>query len=156
MVPTKVSSLVLLRKYGSVLLGYKKRGFGAGKWNGFGGKQEQGETMIECARRELMEEAGVAAVDLQKIGYLEFEFIEDPLIMHVHVFSSSSFTGEPQESEEMLPKWFSEKEIPFQEMWADDKEWFPLFLKGLKFKGYFKFSDLETIVEKKLCEVTEI
>ncbi|KAJ1429629.1 hypothetical protein B484DRAFT_396306, partial [Ochromonadaceae sp. CCMP2298] len=28
-----------------VLLGMKKRGFGAGKWNGFGGKMDPGESM---------------------------------------------------------------------------------------------------------------
>lgn len=34
-----------------VLLGMKKRGFGAGKWNGFGGKVQPGETIEEAARR---------------------------------------------------------------------------------------------------------
>lgn len=52
MLVEKLLSLVLLRKNGSVLLGWKKRGFGAGKWNGFGGKLEQGETMLECAKRQ--------------------------------------------------------------------------------------------------------
>ena len=31
----------------------KKRGFGAGKYNGFGGKLDKGETMASCAAREL-------------------------------------------------------------------------------------------------------
>lgn len=52
MLVEKLLSLVLLRKNGSVLLGWKKRGFGAGKWNGFGGKLEEGETMLECAKRQ--------------------------------------------------------------------------------------------------------
>lgn len=34
-----------------VLLGMKKRGFGAGKWNGFGGKVQPGETIEEAARQ---------------------------------------------------------------------------------------------------------
>jgi len=36
---------------GRILLGRKKRGMGFGKWNGFGGKIEAGETMREkrCA-----------------------------------------------------------------------------------------------------------
>ena len=38
----KVSTLVLLVRDGRALLGMKKRGFGAGKWNGFGGKVEPG------------------------------------------------------------------------------------------------------------------
>ena len=34
----KLLTLVFLREGGKVLLGMKKRGFGVGKWNGFGGK----------------------------------------------------------------------------------------------------------------------
>ena len=36
---------------GRILLGRKRRGMGFGKWNGFGGKIEAGETMRECAAR---------------------------------------------------------------------------------------------------------
>ncbi|CAN0505072.1 unnamed protein product, partial [Ectocarpus sp. 12 AP-2014] len=32
-----------------ILLGMKKRGFGEGKWNGFGGKVESGESVEEAA-----------------------------------------------------------------------------------------------------------
>ncbi|CAL1291669.1 unnamed protein product [Larinioides sclopetarius] len=145
MIPTKISSLVLLRKNGSVLLGMKKRGFGIGKWNGFGGKIEKGESMLECAKRELLEEAGIVAKSLEEVGYLEFEFIKDPLIMKVHVFTSSNFQGEPQESEEMRPQWFPESQVPLHQMWADDRLWFPLFLRGVKFKGSFRFKDMDTI-----------
>lgn len=45
--------------YASVLLGLKKRGFGTGKWNGFGGKVEPGETIRQAAIREMKEEAGI-------------------------------------------------------------------------------------------------
>lgn len=50
-----------IRKDGRILLGHKRRGMGAGKWNGFGGKREDGETMRECAARELFEESGLIA-----------------------------------------------------------------------------------------------
>jgi len=45
--------------YSRLLLGMKKRGFGAGKWNGFGGKIEVGETPRAAAIREMKEEACV-------------------------------------------------------------------------------------------------
>jgi len=48
---SKLLTLVLVVQPGRVLLGLKKRGFGAGKWNGFGGKVEPGETIEEGARR---------------------------------------------------------------------------------------------------------
>lgn len=59
---------------GRILLGRKKRGMGFGKWNGFGGKIEAGETMRECAARELFEESGLKArpEDLIPVGDLYF------------------------------------------------------------------------------------
>ncbi len=59
---------------GKVLLGRKKRGMGFGKWNGFGGKIEDGETMRECAVRELYEECGISAAveDLEFVADIYF------------------------------------------------------------------------------------
>ena len=66
----KVLTLVFLRREGEVLLGMKKRGFGEGKWNGFGGKVEAGETIVEAAAREVKEECGyvVKTEDLGEKG----------------------------------------------------------------------------------------
>ena len=47
----KLLTLLFVLKPGKVLLGYKKRGFGADRWNGFGGKVQQGETIEEAAIR---------------------------------------------------------------------------------------------------------
>ena len=44
-----------------ILLGMKKRGFGTGKWNGFGGKVEAGESNEQAALRELKEESSIIA-----------------------------------------------------------------------------------------------
>ena len=49
----KVYTLVFVRDVvnGRILLGFKKRGFGANKWNGLGGKVEPHETIVEGAIR---------------------------------------------------------------------------------------------------------
>lgn len=47
----KMFTLVLVQKQSQILLGLKKRGFGVGLWNGFGGKVEIGETIVEGAIR---------------------------------------------------------------------------------------------------------
>jgi len=47
----KVLTVVFVQRPSEILLGYKKRGFGARKWNGFGGKVEIGETIEEAAKR---------------------------------------------------------------------------------------------------------
>ena len=51
MVCNKILTLVLIRESAKVLLGMKKRGFGQGRWNGFGGKVEKGETILQGAIR---------------------------------------------------------------------------------------------------------
>jgi 8-oxo-dGTP diphosphatase/2-hydroxy-dATP diphosphatase len=135
----KVLTLCMVMKDQKILLGMKKRGFGEGRWNGFGGKLEKEETIEDGAIRELKEEIGIQAIDLKKVGILNFSFESIPETLEVHVFKTTNFIGEPQESEEMKPKWFSFEEIPFEKMWSDDKYWFPFLLQNKLFKGNFHF-----------------
>lgn len=149
----KIMTLCVVHQPPRVLLGMKKRGFGAGRWNGFGGKIKNGESIEDATRRETQEESGVEIKNLNKVGIMEFEFKENSEIVEVHVFKSTDFKGELAESEEMRPQWFYVDEIPFKEMWPDDLYWMPLFLSGKKFKGKFLFGKLDTILEKELIEV---
>lgn len=114
------------------------------------------ETIEDAARRELREEIGVSAKDLKKAGIIDFEFQGNPEILKVHLFRATDFDGKPRESEEMRPQWFSVGEIPFEDMWPDDKYWFPLFLAGKKFKGRFLFDGFDKIVNYKLTEVAKL
>lgn len=47
----QVLTLAFVEKGDQVLLGMKKRGFGHGRWNGFGGKVEAGENVRDAAAR---------------------------------------------------------------------------------------------------------
>jgi 8-oxo-dGTP diphosphatase/2-hydroxy-dATP diphosphatase len=152
----KILTLCIVHQHPRVLLGMKKRGFGEGRWNGFGGKVAAGETIEEAARREMHEEAGVEVGDLEKMGILEFEFQGNPEILEVHVFRAQDFTGEPTESEEMRPQWYRVDEIPFDSMWPDDKFWIPMFLDGKKFKGRFLFGPEDVVVEYNLAEAEAV
>lgn len=149
-------------KGNQVLLGMKKRGFGAGRWNGFGGKVEEGETIEQAARRELAEEVGIQDGRLQKTGVLEFIFESGSKDLEVHVFKLSDFIDEPIETEEMRPEWFPTDGIPFAQMWSDDEYWFPLFLENKTFRGKFMFdrpSDAEhsaKILSQELREVEDL
>ena len=49
--PNKLLTLLFVIESDRVLLGMKKRGFGAGRWNGFGGKVDRDETIEEAAKR---------------------------------------------------------------------------------------------------------
>lgn len=60
-----------------VLLGEKLRGFGQGKWNGFGGKVDEDDaSVVAAAAREIREEANVEVreLDLAPRGQLLFTF----------------------------------------------------------------------------------
>lgn len=151
--PRKQLTLVVFHEHPRVLLGMKKRGFGAGRWNGFGGKLHQGESVEQAAMREMQEEAGIVPNELSKVGIIDFELENDPEILEVHIFKGRGFVGEPQESEEMKPQWFNVEEIPFENMWPDDKYWFPLFLADKKFKGRFLFGKDDAVLEMGLSEV---
>ncbi|XP_037331191.1 oxidized purine nucleoside triphosphate hydrolase [Pungitius pungitius] len=153
---SKLLTLVLVVQPGRVLLGMKKRGFGAGKWNGFGGKVQPGETIEDGARRELLEESGLTVGALEKVGNLTFEFVGEAQLLDVHVFRADHYNGEPTESEEMRPRWFKQDEIPFSQMWADDNLWFPLLLQKKKFVGYFKFQGHDVILSQRLEEVEDL
>ena len=139
-----VTTLCLVHQHPKILLGLKKRGFGAGRWNGFGGKVHDGESIEEAARRELLEEAHIEALSLENAGTVNFEFESNQEIVEVNFFRVSDFTGQPVETDEMRPQWFSVDSIPFKEMWSDDAYWMPLFLEGKKFKGRFLFDKLST------------
>nr|XP_054106986.1 oxidized purine nucleoside triphosphate hydrolase-like [Callithrix jacchus] len=95
---SRLSTLVLVLQPQQVLLGMKKRGFGAGRWNGFGGKVQEGETTEEGAKRELQEESGLTVDALHKVGQIVFEFVGEPELMDVHVFCTDSIQGTPVES----------------------------------------------------------
>lgn len=149
---SKLLTLCLICKDSNILLGMKKRGFGAGMWNGFGGKLKEGETIPEAAKREVLEESGVEVKSLEKRGILQFEFENNPEILEVHVFGASDFSGEPAESEEMAPQWFDAKNLPFDKMWPDDRHWMPLFLAGKNFTGRFLFNQSNEILNFNLSD----
>lgn len=150
--PVKVTNLVYLIRRGEVLLGLKKRGFGAGRWNGFGGKLEPGEDAAASARRELREECGIAADSLQPVGVLTFHVVATGDRFETHVFRADAWTGEPVETEEMRPAWFAFDALPYDQMWPDDRHWMPTLLSGRHFHGHFEFSDENTITDVRIEE----
>jgi len=132
-----------------VLLGMKKKGFGEGKLNGYGGKVENGETYEEAAAREMKEESGIDVSELQKVAELDFKFTNAPpgkdWDQVVHVYFAGSWEGHPVETDEMKPEWFHKNKLLnqhdeiYKKFWDDDKYWFPEVLKGKKLYGWFVF-----------------
>ncbi len=123
----------------------KKEGFGGGKWNGYGGKLKEGETILQGAVREIEEESGIRVQesDLDERGFIDFYFTDkEEWNQKVHIFRVMYAHDEPKDTDEMIqPTWFSFDAIPYKEMWPGDDAWIPLFLRGEKFQGEIHFSE---------------
>lgn len=132
------ATLVFVVRGGEILLIRKKRGLGAGKINGPGGRLEPPETLLECAVREVREELGVTPLGMELGGENRFQFV-DGYSIHVHIFRASDCEGEPRETPEAIPHWTPLDAIPYDEMWEDDRLWLPLLFAGTPFDGRFLF-----------------
>ena len=100
----KIQTLSVIVEDNKILLGMKKRGFGAGMWNGFGGKLQNGESIEQSLIRELMEESNLQVNKMEKRGVLTF--VSEKGELEVHIFKVLGYTGSPEESEEMLRDFF--------------------------------------------------
>lgn len=86
---------VVVVQHGKILLGKRKGSHGPGTWCTPGGHLEFGETVEECANRELIEETGLRACSL-KLGPWSNNFIEETKhYVNLYVLVSQ-FEGEPQ------------------------------------------------------------
>lgn len=135
-------TLLFLIKDDQILLAMKKRGFGAGRFNGIGGKIEPGETVEQAMIRECQEEIEVTPTNYWKVA--EHDFLVEggnAWRMYAHVYFCDKWEGEPNETEEMAPQWFNRSNIPYDQMWQDDAHWLPQVLEGQKLFGYFTFDD---------------
>lgn len=147
-------TLCIVHDHPRVLLGMKKRGFGAGRWNGFGGKVMDGESVESAVKREMKEESGLDVINIDRLGILEFTWANKKDVLEVHVFKCKDAVGQAIESDEMRPEWFFVDEIPFEKMWPDDIYWFPIFLKDKKFRGKFHFDESDRIISKEIEQIT--
>ncbi len=146
----KTTSLIyLFNPQGQVLLGAKKktnRQFTAaiGKRNGAGGKINEGETLLQSVVRELEEETGIKLPEeaFTHLGINKLYYENKPdRDQEAHVFVTKDFVWDPQDSDELILKWFDIKDIPYENMRDDDIYRMPRMLAGEYFEYIFHFSE---------------
>ncbi len=154
--PSTVRAVICYISRGNeYLLLLKSKGkFGEGFWNAPGGKIEHSETSEQAAKREVLEETGLAVRELSDAGFLEFYFGQGKKAPDwtAQVFHTSTFSGDLKaRSEEGELRWFRKEDLPYEQMWEDDRHWLPLLVSGIRFKGVFEFtSDSKKIVSYKV------
>ena len=140
----KVATLAIITQRNRILLGCKqgKPEIGEGTLNGPGGKQEAGETLLECLIRETQEELDITLdpKKIEKVAIITF-YASGVADFEVHIYRTSDFSGEPRETESMIPEWHQINAIPYNRMLESDREWFPKIIAGEKFRANVNYQE---------------
>ena len=140
----KLATLCYVKKDNKTLMMHrikKQNDIHEGKWNGLGGKFEQGETPEECVIREIYEEAGLKIKNPELKGFITFPKFARGEDWYVFVFIAREFTGELIDSNEGRLEWIDDDKLLTLNLWDGDE----IFMKWLdgqkKFSAKFNYED---------------
>jgi 8-oxo-dGTP pyrophosphatase MutT (NUDIX family) len=103
------------------------------KWIGIGGKIEEGESPYDCITREIREEVGLNAENLNYRGVITFVSNEYGT-EYMHLFHTSTFSGNLKVTcDEGVPEWIEKKKIFDLPIWDGDKIFLELLDKNVPF-----------------------
>ncbi len=110
----------------------KKKDVNAGKWIGFGGHFEDGESPEECLLREIREETGLRLLRYELRGIVTF-ICEGASSEYMFLYTSDSFEGELVSTDEGETAWIDERDLPSLPMWEGDVIFLSLIRRGAGF-----------------------
>jgi 8-oxo-dGTP diphosphatase len=117
-------------------------------YRGLGGKSEQGESPIDCVKREIKEEAGIEIEPIWKgVVTISSPSSND---WEAHVFMAEGFKGEIISSSEGELTWVDESQISNLEMPEGDKELLPLLFEEGKFHAHLKYDEYKNLISLKI------
>ncbi|MCL1902097.1 MAG: NUDIX domain-containing protein [Alphaproteobacteria bacterium] len=90
-----------------------------------GGKKGEDESFIDAAVRETIEETGVTPINPKLCGQLQFVWTDVTLVCQV--FKTFDWKGDIdcKPGGECTAHWIDLDKLPYDNMWADDRTWFP-------------------------------
>ncbi len=118
----------------------KEKDVNKDKWIGIGGKFLEGESPEECARREILEETGLKAKNLEYRGMVDFSCSGWP-DERMHLFWTNSFEGDLKDCDEGALEWVPKAKMDALPQWEGDR----IFLRLLEERA--PFFHLELIYE---------
>lgn len=143
-----LTTLCYLIKDGKYLMLHrtkKENDINAGKYIGVGGHVEEGESPIDCIKREIKEETGLTVNKLKTRGYITFVMGDET--EHAVLFTSDDFSGQLNEScDEGILTWVDIDKVMELNLWEGDK----VFLKILQEQdqGSQAFFSLKLVYDK--------
>ncbi|GBD88041.1 8-oxo-dGTP diphosphatase [bacterium BMS3Abin03] len=112
-----------------------------GKWNGLGGKFEQGESPEDCAVRELKEESGLDVKNLKMKGFITFPMFDGVDDWYVFLFTADEFKGELINPNEGNLEWIPNDKLTEINLWEGDKIFIPWLFEDKFFSAKFIYKD---------------
>lgn len=130
------STLCYIEKDGQYLMLHrtkKERDVNAGKWIGVGGKFEDGESPVDCLKREILEETGLKLTSYLLRGIVTFvsDIAETE---YMYLFTSDGFEGELDYGcEEGDLKWIPKEKVTELNLWEGDRVFLKMLLEDAPF-----------------------
>lgn len=111
----------------------KENDVNKGKWIGVGGKLEVGESPEECIKREILEETGYTAKNVDFKGIVVFNYNESAS-EYMHLYTCEDFSGDLiKDCPEGDLRWIDDGEILDLNLWEGDKIFIDLLRKNSPF-----------------------
>ena len=140
----KLATLCYVRNAGQTLMVHrikKANDMHMGKWNGLGGKLEQGETPEECAIREVYEESGLVVRNPLFKGLLTFPGFANEEDWYAYVFVMREFSGDLIDSPEGRLEWIDDSRLLDLHLWEGDRIFIPWLDQPGFFSGKFVYKN---------------
>lgn len=119
----------------------KENDYHEGKWNGLGGKFEQGESPEECAIREIKEESGLTVKSPRMHGFITFPNFDGVDDWYVFIFTADEYEGKMIESPEGILEWIPNEKVTMLNLWEGDKIFLEWLYRDKFFSAKFNYED---------------